>query len=540
MKKGTIALVAAVFCCISCIDMNYRVGSSLIPGIQNYTLYTVSIPIPEVEMRMADSLSGYSSTRITIGALRDEEYGLGTRSCILTLVPLVQDSINIGDNPVFKSFHFAAAKDTVSFRDPNQERIFQTFNVYELSEPVNPSVNYDCNLSVTHSGTRVNKSSILYTGDDSLSFNFTEEFGTKFLSLTTEDIADMDTYLQKFPGIYFECEEPAGLGGRINIFDLQLGYNSDYAYLEGNYAQLNYSAEFDGERIDTTLLFYYGATDFYDLDSLFSYSGTGSFPQYSLNLTSHETRDRAGLATDKIYVEGGGGLKPVVSGAQLKTLAENAILEVGGNPETAVINRATVVLPFEFPDDYTDMDFWPQILSPTCRLISDTIATFMGLTDTSDENEDQGDINRSTLRYSPDITYHVQSLIRIDEDDDNNSATQMFKQGMYDVWFLIMANETTVTTTSGSSELSELYSYLAFQSYYNDLYGYGSSYSSYYSNYYSYALLASLYGSSTQTESVTVELDKDRYYYGVLLGPESSDPPMLKLTFGIPIEEIEE
>ena len=445
-------------------------------------------------------------------------------------------------------------KDTVSFSKPDQERIFQTLNVYELAEPLDASVNFDCNLPVAHLGESVTRSSVIYTGDDSLSFNFTEEFGRRYLEELYNGGATgtIDDYLEKCPGIYIEAEEPTGYGGRFNLFELQLGYDIDNYAITGNFARMRFSSEFDGERKDTTLLFYYGAQDFYDIDSLLTNSSTGSYPQYSLNLTSQETRALEGRATDRIYIEGGGGLKPKISGKTLKHMAENAIIEAGGDPATAVINKASIVLPFAFPDDYTEMDRWPEILSPTCRIIYDADedgegggASFVSLSDSSDESADQGDVNRSLLRYSPDITYHVQSLVRIDENDKSNEQTKMLDEGSYDVWFLIMANEVTVTTEAGSDELSELYNYLAYQSYYNDMYGYGygyGGYSNYYSNYYTYAMMASMYGSSNTTESISVQLDKDRYYSAVLNGPDSpeGEGPYLELTFSIPMEEPEE
>ena len=55
-------------------------------------------------------------------------------------------------------------------------------------------------------------------------------------------------------------------------------------------------------------------------------------------------------------------------------------------------------------------------------------------------------------------------------------------------------------------------------------------------------MMASMYGSSNTTESITVQLDKDRYYSAVLNGPESAEGevPTLELTFSIPVEEPEE
>lgn len=541
--------MAAVFCCLSCIETNYSVGADLMPANQIYSIHIATVPIEDISMAMADSLSGYSSSRITIGAIRDSEFGLGTRSCALTLVPMFQETLDLGKNPEIKSFHFAAAKDTVSVSRPDQERVFQTFKVYELAKPLDPEVNFDCNLDVEHLDRSIANSTVFYTGDDSLSFNFTPEFGQKYLDAIEEvGVDDIDKFFERCPGIYIESAAPAGEGGRINMFKVQLDYNSEYQYIQGNYARMRYSAEFDGERKDTTLMFYYGVTEFHDIDSLLTNSGTGSFPQYSLNLTSQESEDKVGQATDRIYVEGGGGLKPKISAKALKAMAEEAILNAGGNPATTVINKAKIILPFKFPDDYTEMDYWPQVLSPTCRIGQKddegkmTNVSFVSLSDSSDSEADQGDINRSTLRYSPDITYHLQSLLKIDESDESDIQTQRLNSGYYDVWFLIMADEVTVTTDSGSSEMSELYNYLAYQSYYNDMYGYGygGGYSDYYSNYYTYAMMAAMYGSSTTSESISRQLDKDRYYNAVLNGPDSGteldEVPRLELTFAIPKE----
>ena len=557
MRKSFLALAAAALCCLSCIEINYGVGSDLIPQNQRYKIYTRTIPIENITMEMADSLSGYSNTRITVGAVRDDLFGLTTRTGVITLIPMFQDTLDLGKNQIYKGFHFAAARDTLSSSRADQEHIFQTFRVYELAEPTDVSVNYDCNRPVEHLGENLAKSTIIYNGGDSLSFNFSDEFGKRYLEdLAKNGVGDIDSYLERYPGIYIEADAPAGNGGRINMFRLQVDYDSQNYYIRGNHASLNFSAEFDGVRKDTTLMFYYGATDFYDLDSLFRTTGNGSFPQYALNLTSQETEALAGQAGEKLYVEGGGGLKPRITGLELKHLAEDAIREAGGDPATSVINKASVILPFEFPEDYNDMDHWPQVLSPTCRIITEPdedgeggMATFMSLSDSSDENANLGDVNRSTLKYSPDSTYHVQSLVRIDENDTSDEQTKKLLNGSYDVWFLIMANELIETTDVSSSSTNDLYSYLAYQNYYNSIYGYGGygygygygGYSDYYSNYYTYAMLAAMYSNAnTTTQTETVMLDKDRYYNATLNGPDYPDEslvPQLRITFAIPMEE---
>ena len=92
MKKSFPALLATVFCCLSCIEINYGIGSELMPKNQIYTIRTTTVPIEDISMEMADSLSGYSNKRITVGAVRDETFGLSRRSCALTLIPMFQDT----------------------------------------------------------------------------------------------------------------------------------------------------------------------------------------------------------------------------------------------------------------------------------------------------------------------------------------------------------------------------------------------------------------------------------------------------------------
>lgn len=541
MKTRILAGLAALACLASCIDSSDKLGGDLVPAGQIYKFYTVDTPVPQIYVRMADSLSGLSSTRITIGAVRDKEYGLSTRKSAVALVPLVR-KMDFGKNPKFKSFHFSASLDTVSAGDPSQKNILQGIKVYELAKPMDYKKDFDCNKPFPHLGKSITKGSPVFNGSDSLSFNFSEEFGKKYLGITSEDLEDIDTYLKKFPGIMIETDAPSGEGGRIDMFKLQLDYNSSYGYIQGNYAKLSFSGEYNGERRDSSFLFYYGADKFYDIDSLFSASSTGKFPQYALNLSSQETGSSVGYAKEDIKIEGGGGLKPVISAKQLKRMAEEAIASKGGNPKTAVINKASLVFPFEVPSEVGELDRWPDILSPTCRITDDEITRFMGLTDSGSEYEDQGDINRSLLEYAPDITFHIQELIKIDESDASSKKTERLDKGFYDIWLLIMANEVVTTTNSGSSDLSEMYQYLAYQSYYNDMYGGGyggyGGYSNYYSNYYNYAMMAAYAGQSTTSTSISTQLDKDRFYRAKLNGPTAADGrvPHLQITFAIPEE----
>ncbi|MBR4826316.1 MAG: hypothetical protein IKZ91_00325 [Bacteroidales bacterium] len=569
MKFRLPAIAAVLFGCLSCIDIDTELGGNLIPKDQTYTIYPreALLPVGSISTRLTDSLSGYSQTRITIGAIRDEVFGLTSRSSVLTLVPL-KDTLDFGNAAAAKviSFHFAAALDSVSVASKDQSNIIQQVRVHELLEPVSPGKDYDClGSSVKVDWSKpVSLGTTTINGTDSLSFDFTEEYARKILALKQEDLSSFAAFSKKVPGIHLSVDAPSGIGGRINIFELQLGYSSSEKYVTGNYAKLSLKCDYDYDgkpEKDTVFRFIYGLTDFTDIDSLITNSSTsrGSYPEYALNLTGHESRGMAGVAQNTVTIEGGGGLKPVISALSLKHLAEDMIRAEGGDPKGAVINKASLILPFPFPADYREMFKFPQVLSPTCRIRqSDTLVTFASLTDAASSDENQGDINRSTLCYEPDITYHLQELLKIDENpSDGEAETAKVRRGKllggeYDIWLIITAHE-TITTESNSSSLSDYYQMLAYQNYYNNMYyggyggygyGYGYGYGGYgydsYSNYYSMMMYYNMLNSSSSSTSTQDMLDKDRYYCATLYGPACEDAslrPRLQLTFSLPGSE---
>jgi len=536
---------AAAILLAGCVGIDSELGGSMLPVSNTYRIVNAAPVAISVDQKMADSLSGFSSTRITVGAIRkDDEFGLTTRSSVLTLVPIFDADFDMGKNRIFQSLHFQAALDSVSVEDKGEAGIIQQLNVYELTAPLDMVKNSDCNGTIAHGSKRITKGVPVLNGSDSLSFWFSEEYGKKYLE-ADKYFGDFAAYKKAFPGFIMECSEPLGQGGRIGIYDLQLQVNTEYGVLTGNYAQLNFSAEYDGERRDTSAFFYFGATGFYDLDSLIDNSTTLRFPQYALNLTGHNTAAQEGPAGAEIMVEGGGGLKPVISAQQIRNAVIASIEAAGDDPSKAIINRATLNFNYVYDYDplYEKTYKLPQVLSPTCRIhTSDTTVSFMGLTDSSSSEENQGDRNKSKFSFNPDITYHVQELLGMK--DDNAKLLD----GSYDIWLLIMHNDTETTTTSGNSDISDYYQYLAYQSYMSNMYGgyggygyggYGYGYGSSYSNYYNYAMLAQMYGQSTTSTSTTLRLDADRYYYCRLYGPSASEEslrPTLTFTYSVPKE----
>lgn len=549
-KGKLIALGALASACLSCVEINNEIGGNFIPEDSRYDIFSAEIPLDEIEMRMADSLSGFSNSRITIGATKDDTFGLCKRECALTLVPLY-DSLNFGKVQKVNHFTMTAAFDTTSVSIKGNERILQRVYVNELESGINYKKLIDANDRaglVKHKSESVVKGTPIIDGKTALTLNFTDDFAWKLINGTNglKLSKEMDAYFKAFPGIYIYTDTPASNGGRINTFDVQMNYNKTRYYLESNYGELSVNSIFDEKKgpVDTTFFFYYGAVEYTRLDSLITKYSNGTFPQYAINLTKHESRGLAGKATDKVLVEGGSGLKPVISAETLRKLTIRTIQDTltahdrpSADYSKAVINKASVVLPFAMDTDYKELDnHFPPRLSPTCRIWTKESSSYMGLTDSSMEKENKGDINRSTCIYSPDITYHLQQVILKDESDKG------FKTGNYDIWMLLMSVQETTTSnsSSSSSDMSEYLQYLAYQNYYNSMYGggsYGYGSGSYYSNYYSY-MLAAMYASGNKTSTTkSYNLDKDSYFKATLCGPTSTDrKPSIKLVFSLPKE----
>ena len=535
------AIIALMAGLMSCVGVDQNLGGDFIPTDQKYDFHTAEFDLDEVWMKSIDSLTAYSSRRITIGSIRDETFGLFSRGSVVTLVPVL-DSVDFGKDPVFKRFKFKAAVDSVSVADESQANILQNVNVYALDEPLG-SKEYFSRAEIKHGSKRITKGVPIANGKDSLTFDFTEEYGKQYLSMTQDDLKDLKTYAKKFPGIYLCTDDPTGNGGRFDMYEFDIlrkvaGTSGSYIARTDNYAILYFNGEFNGERRDSSLMFYFSPVEMQDLDSLINAKSLPS--QYVFNVDRHESDHLVGRADDKIYIEGGSGIKPVVPAAEIQRLVNAEIIRKGGEPITTLITKATIEMPFDFPEDYTTMFRYPKVLSPTIKISTDTTVTFAGLTDASASDENQGDVNRSLCNYAPDITHHVQQIIRKSEGDK--------KLSNYDIWFLIMWYETTTTTDSQAEEMANYYQQLAYYSYANQLYGggyggyggygyggYGYGGYGYYNNYYNYMSMASYASSSATKTTSSTELDKDRYYRAVLRGPKAEGKkPKLKVTFAIP------
>lgn len=539
---GFLFFGAALICAASCVYIDDNLGKNFVPSNQIYKIRTVTLPLNCIEILPSDNLSAYSASRITVGAIRDDVFGLTKKGSAFTVVP-VNDTIDLGTNTQFRQFHFTFAKDTTSYKDKNQKNILQNVNVYELAKKIDDKCIYPSDFKESeYRGDRIG--TFTYNGGDSLSFDLSAKYAEKYLKLfgQTKDIQlDLDKYLDEIPGIYMDVDAPLNHGGRINMFNVAIEVSDSY-YVTGNYAELKITADYGTrEKVDTSFLFYFGPAE-----------RTTTTAQYAFNVSSSDSQSAGLDARDCIYIEGGTGYKPVVKARELQEALlaelENCRDDNGNrlNPENVIINKARLVFPYKY-ENQDKMILYPTVLSPTIKQSSTVtpeegdpyeLISYAGLTDASVESENQGDINRSLCCYTPDVSHHVQEILWLGKKKDS-SEEEKIKYEDYDIWLLPMAYE-TVKTTSSSSDMSDYYQNLAYLNYYNNLYsgyggygygGYGYGYGGYgygsygYDNYYNY-YLASMYASSassgTSSTSTSLQLDKDRYYAGEILGTSNN------------------
>ena len=556
---------------VACVPINEQLGDNFIPTEQIWNVFPCEdVDLKEITIKQSDSLSGYSTFRITFGSIKDGEFGCN-KSSSFTLVPLL-DTIDFGTDPEVLQFHFTAVRDTFSVLRDSDKRMLQNVYVHSLKEPLDSTILYTGTFAdkgilekYVNTAKTITAGIPVYNGGDSLSFDFSKEYAESVIrgiqewqALEQEKRDSLASYLEKVPGIYIRTDAQTTDGGRINMFNLPLAAND--GYLDANYAELKIRSTYDGRQTDTLFVFYFGPSEFI-ADNATSYP-----TQYAFNASENypgeefvETWDKT-----KLYVEGGSGYKPVVRAKEIRQIVKDLIQTnaPGVDEKSVVINKATIILPFDVGTSYQKLENYPTILSPTVRLVSENdgkYVTYAGLTDSSIESENQGDINRSLMMYCPDISHHVQEIVKLEK--GVNETDEDFEKTLskYDIWFLIMHEEVVESNSSSSSAYDDYYNNLMYNSYYNNMmydpYGYGYGYGGYgyggygygygnygYNNYYNYYMMAAYANasSSSTTSSSSIELDRDRFYNARLNGPEAAGKkPRLRITFSAP-KKIEE
>jgi len=78
MRKLLLAGAVAVLATSACIKVDNSLGKGLVDKSLLYDTYTEEFPLQDILMKRSSDLSGYSSSRVVIGAIRDDVFGLST------------------------------------------------------------------------------------------------------------------------------------------------------------------------------------------------------------------------------------------------------------------------------------------------------------------------------------------------------------------------------------------------------------------------------------------------------------------------------
>ena len=392
MKKTGVsfglAALLAMSCLVSCITKDNTLGSSLVPANQDISVRTATLDLP-VGLKMADSLQTSVSQKATVGTIRTNDYGL-YRSDAAMAVTAAYDSIIWGKNPVATSVRLSLSLDTALVVNATQRNIPQNIYVHRLKVVLDSTKIYNNSVTADDYETEVlSLGGLVYAGDDVYTVELDTKLGEELFKIPMSTLDSAELFMKAFKGLYLRCDDPMENteGGRLNIFDLSTSTLSLY---------YNYDDD-EGNRRSKTESFSLGET-------------------YVVNICSSGARGKEQpLATDALYMEGTCGIKPFISGRELRNALESFFAAQNQTDLSRVlIAKALFVFPFEYTGDYKQFDYYAATLYP-CKKVnasSTSVAYYTPLTEIEDENLESGSIDRSNLWYTANVSIYLQNLLR--------------------------------------------------------------------------------------------------------------------------------
>ena len=414
----TLAAAAAALIMIpavtSCIENDRTMGEGLLPeesilsvGIKTFDL--------EVTNRTSDSTQAANNFSMLIGNMTDPVFGTMTSNAASYILPY-SDSTDFGTDPVITSAYISLSVDSTYYLDNSQEGIHQRIKIYSLTERIDTNAVFCSSLTPSMYGPEpITTSDPVIYGQGELRIELKEEFARRLLSVTPEEYADTDLFLEKIPGVYIEAEPQISTapGGRLNYLDL------------GNSTiNINYTLN-DPDRgisgLDTTESFAFG------------YSAAFNF--YTTGSSGLESSDPG----EELYLEGLSGIKPHIEAAWIRETMEHWISEDGLEDKTVIISRAEMVFPYPESDE-EDYDRFekehPLAIYAFTRTpwAADSSLYLTPLPEVT-ASTNIGSINRSLRQYSLDITAYLQELMKLQPEEIDSS---------YDLWIAPITYKTNL------------------------------------------------------------------------------------------------
>jgi hypothetical protein len=391
--RNIIRSTAAIFLITlvtSCIDTDKTTGAGLLPDNHILKVKSYGFDLP-VQMKMSDSLQTIFSGSVVAGAYKDPDLGLVEASSAFQIVPS-GDSLTFGSNPVPKSFKMYVSVGDKSYFYEKDQFVPQNFRVYTLIRDLDSTVAF--NNSVDESffnPLQINLGGSTFFGGDSLVMDLSLDYAGQILSATKEETDSTNLFVKRFKGLYISVDPLPGslTGGRFNIIDpLDIFFTLEYRHTDA-------ANSIDK---DSTIYLYVSNSRPY----------VNRFKHSSQNLVSSDPQNR-------IYVEGLAGIKPYINFTDVKNQISSWAQWNNIDISKLVIAKAEIRLPYEQPEDYTRMLYFPSQLFLSTREMNGTTANSIKIYDPLDDIsyfESNGAINRSLMYYSIDISSYLQKVLQ--------------------------------------------------------------------------------------------------------------------------------
>lgn len=388
--RSAAAIIITTAFSTSCIETDKTTGNSLLPEEHMLKVQIAELNVP-VQMKMADSLQTIFSGSLVVGNYRDPDFGLVQASSAFQFAPGTSGR-TFGDSPVAKSFKMFINISNRSFFYENDQFIPQNFNLYRLTKDLDSTVAYSNSIDESHfNSQKLNKGGNVYFGGDSLVMDLSLEFAQELLSANQLERDSLKHFLKRFKGFYLAADPIPGTlnGGRMNII------SPSEVFFSLEYTHKDATAKIDK---DSTVVFLVS-----DL-------------MFSVNRYQHSTQNLVSTnPQDKIFIEGFAGIKPFIDFTEVKKSVETWATGKNIDLSKLIISKAELRLPFEYPADYTRLNYYPsQVFLATKERKNVAGAASLNYEPVNDISffETNGSINRSLKYYSLDISSYLHKTIK--------------------------------------------------------------------------------------------------------------------------------
>lgn len=452
----------------SCVSVDSTLGSDMLPST-----WVIPVDVVEVGVKMGqrypDSLQVAMDGTAIVGSVNTDKYGTVSVGTAMDICP-AYDSIRWGGSPEFRMMRLAIPLSSCQVRDDSQKYIPQNIYLHKLKISLDSTKIYSNSITENdYEPSLCVKSPALFSAGDSVVFLLTEEFAKPLFDLDSTAMDSTSLFLEKFKGIYMDCDVAEANGGRLNAFDLNnarlsLTFNSENAR---------------GYRRDTTVLFYVGA-----------YSSVLKIDQDRLIPEMEECGATA------IY-DGLAGIKPKIEAKPLRKYFADLAKAHGVEARAVMVSKAQFEFPFEYPGSSEALSGYPSNMYLARRMRDSSGTVFYSpISEIYASIYDVGSMNRSRMSYCPDAALYIQSLLNAPEEEIDDT---------YDLWLIPNVSYTTTTTSSNAYNPYSYYSY-------------------YYYGFDPY---------STTTTNTYYVIDNMNYQSCVLNGPAAEKHPTLRVTYTI-------